>query len=281
MDIQKTEGIFDALGGVKLFQRRWMQPEGTKPKFTVLGIHGLGEHSGRYDHVGEYAVSRGGELFMFDLQGHGKSSGKWGHFDRFVEILGDTALFHQTIYEEEGKTVVFVLGHSLGGLIAARYAQENPEHIKGLILSGAALEIAQPIPGWQKSLGNFFSKYLPKFTMSNNIDPKLLSTDSSVGEKYKADPLVHRKVSARLYTELVSAMDEANSKASGMELPVLVMHGTEDALTAVHGSENFHANCGSSDKILKLYEGCYHEIFNEKTKEQVLKDTFDWIDAHL
>ena len=266
---------------MKLHLRRWTPDDVERPRFTVLGVHGLGEHSGRYQHVAAAAAARGGEFIMFDLPGHGKSEGKRGHIEQFLDYLADVALLHQILYEDEGKLTVFVLGHSLGGLIAARYAQENPDHIKGLIISGAALKIAQPIPGWQAALGRFLSKIAPGLTMSNNIDPGLLSTDPATCEAYKADPLVHRRVSARLFTELVKELDRAHVQAQTMRLPVLIMHGADDTLTDPDGSRNFCDECGSQDKTLKLYEGCYHEIFNERIKETVLTETFDWVEQHL
>jgi len=275
--MKHEDGQFQGGGGLSIYWQAWL-PE---PAHTVLLLaHGLGEHSGRYAHVAKYFSDRGYAVFALDHRGHGQSAGKLGHVDRFTDYLADLdVLRHRAADRFPGKKI-FLLGHSLGGLIAARFALAHPTELSGLITSSAAYKVVINANPVKLALGRFFSKYVPTLTMGNELDPNGVSRDPAVVKAYIEDPLVHDRVSARWFTEFVAAVAEAQAQAPSLKMPVLIMQSGADTLVAPEGAKEFFDRVGSPDKTLKLWPGFFHEMFNEPEQAQVLDFTSGWLDAH-
>ncbi len=276
-EIQERYSSFD---GTRIHYRRISPQRATS--FTVLLVHGLGEHAGRYNNFYRHFVPKGYEVFAPDLRGHGMSEGKRGHINSFDEYIKDIDFMREKmVAARPAKSGLsggdILIGHSMGGLISLRYALDRQEEFRAVVVTGPALEIAVPVPGWKKALGNAFSMILPRFTMPNELDPADLSRNPAVGEAYLADPLVNNLVSARWYTEFVGAMEHVHANAHNFKMPLLVMQGSEDKLVAPGGSKRFFDNCGSQDKTLKVYDGAYHELFNETNYPEVLADLEAWL----
>lgn len=272
-----VEGRFTSFDGTQLFFREW---HAEKAEAMILIIHGLGEHSGRYTKLAGDFNSAGVSVFSFDLRGHGKSDGKRGHIMSFNEYLYDVDNFKQMLLKRFSKPL-FILGHSMGGLIAMNFTIKNPSNISGLITSGALFRIRVKVPEWKKRLGIFLSNRIPSLSMSNGLNPDHLSHDSEVVRAYKKDPLVHTKVTARWFTEITSAMEETFRTAPRLNTPVLMLHGSDDMLTDPKGSADLYALLTISDKTLKFYEGFFHEIYNEIGREKPINDTVEWIKKRL
>ncbi len=245
-----------------------------KPRASIFIVHGLGEHLGRYQNVIDALPEY--NLFLFDLRGHGRSGGKRGHVMRFDEYLDDV----DTVRTEMKKLVrgkSFLLGHSMGGLIALRYALYRPEGLSGVVASGPLLGVNVEVPKIKDVIGRLVANIAPGLSMNNEIDTSRLSHDKAVVDAYNNDPLVHAKVSARWYVEMVKAMKDTNDHADRLILPCFILHGSADALTSPKASREFFEHAGSTDKTYKLYEGYYHEIYNELEKQKPLGDMAAWL----
>jgi alpha-beta hydrolase superfamily lysophospholipase len=175
----------------------------------------------------------------------------------------------------------FLIGHSMGGLIAARYLLDHQSQFTGAALSGAALQAAQQPSAFSMFMARLFSRFLPKMGLLQ-LDATQISRDPQVVQDYLEDPLVHNgKASARLVVELFQNMELVARDAGKITLPILVMHGSADSMTTSDGSEEFQRAVGSRDKALKIYPDLYHEIFNEPERLEVLGDLAHWLEARL
>ncbi|MGQ4834258.1 MAG: lysophospholipase [Candidatus Asgardarchaeia archaeon] len=250
------------------------------PKGVVIVVHGLAEHSGRYIHLFEALYEANYSVYAFDLRGHGKSEGIRGHIKSFDEYILDLEKFIELIREKENVDKVFILGHSLGGLIVLRFAIKKPDFLKGVISSAAALRTTVPVSRITLAIGKVFSKLLPTAKFSNNIDPSLLTHDKSVVNDYVKDPLVFRKVSARLAMEIFDVAERTLRDAYMLVVPCLLLAGTADKIVDPMAIKEFYENVKAEEKELKLYDGMYHEILNEIGKETVIKDIINWLDKH-
>ena len=275
---EKREGFFPGAGGLKIYWQGFISPAaGPSGPPLVLVAHGLGEHGGRYRNVIDRLLPLGHPVFLLDHRGHGRSGGKRGHINSFSEYLDDLRTFRRLALEETGRERVILLGHSLGGLIALCFALENPGLLAAVVASSPALRVNAPVPAVKAALGKVLSRLLPSLTMDNGLDPEHLSHDPRVVREYVDDPLVHKKVSARWFTEFTARMEWARAEAPRLRLPLLLLHAGDDRLTDPAGSEQFFQRAGSARKNLIRYPGLYHAIFNEVGKEQVFQDLEKWI----
>lgn len=276
----ELQGRFSTFDGIRIHFRHLIPKESTC--YTVMLVHGFGEHAGRYGNLYDWFLPKSYEFYAPDMRGHGLSEGKKGHVDKFSDYIDDLEVLRKKIDSERPskcdlKGGNILIGHSMGGLIALRYALDHPEGLSAVVVSGPLLKLAIPVPAWKESMGRFMSKILPKFSMPNELDPNLLSHDPQVAPKYENDPLVNHMVSSRWFTEATAAMDDVLKRAGNMKMPILVMHGSDDQLCNPEGSKAFFEKCGSEDKTLKIYPGFYHEIFNELGYKQVMGDVEAWL----
>ncbi|MCD6487591.1 MAG: lysophospholipase [Syntrophobacterales bacterium] len=271
------ESFFIGEGGLKLFYRRYQaNPE----KARMVIAHGLGEHSGRYGNVVERLLPEGVSIWVLDHRGHGRSDGTRGHvfsFYQYVAELSKLVGISSDGIAEDLK--VFLLGHSLGGLIALRFAADFSKTIDGVIVSSPSLGLTADIPATKAFAGRIMSTIWPLFSFANDLDVSKISHDEDVVSAYINDPLVHNRVTARWFTEFLSAMKAAGDSAPGMKIPVLMQLAGDDHLTNADTSANFFEAMGSDDKTLHIYKDFYHEIYNEKTeqKKQALDDLNEWL----
>lgn len=251
------------------------------PRAIVLLVHGLGEHSGRYRHVAAHLVERDVAVYAIDHSGHGRSQGVPGFVVRFEDYLDGVRSLFDRIRADHEHCPVFLVGHSMGGLISAVYLLDHQSDFTGCVLSGPALEVDSAPPGWVLSVNRLLARLVPKLGMLK-LDPAGVSRDEAVVAAYISDPLVYKgKVSARLVAELFSNMQQVMANAGRIRLPILLLHGEADVLTSPKGSKSLYEGVSSTDKTLKVYPGLYHEIFNEPEQAEVLGDMSDWISAHL
>ncbi len=279
-----TEGTLEfrhseARGSSRLYRQAWL-PEGDA-RAAVLLVHGLGEHSSRYGHVAASLTQRGFALHALDHYGHGKSDGHSGHVPRFSVFLDGVAALLDDVRKTSANLPLFMVGHSMGGLIAARFMMARQDEFRAAALSGPAFSSDEAPPAIVLWLNRLLSALVPTLPMIA-LDPTLVSRDRAVVEAYVNDPLVHHgKLTSRLIAEMTKAMDDTLARAAEVTLPLLIMHGDADKLTAPDGSGEFHGGAGSADKTLKLYPGLFHEIFNEPERDAVLADLGNWLEAHL
>ncbi|GAB5412518.1 MAG: monoacylglycerol lipase [Congregibacter sp.] len=261
-----------------VFYRHWPVEA---PKATVIIVHGLGEHSGRYQHVAEALGARGIACWAPDHLGHGRSPGHRCHIADFAHFYAPLDALRDAIEAEYPGLPCFLIGHSMGGLIAGNYIIDRQERFQGVAFSGAAFEVPEAPSGFAIFINKLIAALLPKLGVLQ-LDPSEVSRDAEVVRRYREDPLVHDgKVSAKLAVELFAAMDTLVARRASIRLPVLIMHGEGDVMTAPVGAQHFFESVSSEDKTLRLYPGLFHEIFNEPEQQQVLGELGDWLSAHM
>ena len=260
-------------GGV--YYRHWRVEEPIRA--VILLVHGLGEHSGRYQQFAEFFTGQGIAVIAPDHIGHGESPGARAHVGSFAQFIEPLDQLRQSIDQWYPEAPRFLVGHSMGGLISARYLLERQDWFDGAALSAAALEAASPPSGASLLLIRLLAAIWPGLGVMQ-LDPAGVSRDPEVVRDYIADPLVHNgKISAGLVNALFKTMGEVEAGRGAIKLPLLVMHGEADAMTTPAGSETFYGAVASVDKQLRIYPGLYHEIFNEPERLQVLTELRDWI----
>jgi alpha-beta hydrolase superfamily lysophospholipase len=272
--IRRYELSAHGAAGVVLFRRGWI-PESARA--SVLIVHGFGEHSGRYEHVGQWFAERGFEVHAYDHRGHGRSAERRCHVDRFDEYLDDLAVVLEQVRSDAPQNPLFLIGHSMGGLVVATFARERSPSVSGVVLSGAAL--ALPPGNSRIRIARLIRAVLPRLRLSAGLDLAGLSSDPRVLEAYLADPLVERQMTASLAVELLGAVERTGPGGADVTLPLLVLHGGDDSICASEGSERFAAAARTARFI--RYPGLRHEIFNEPAFRDVLADVASFLEARL
>ncbi len=276
--MRQNEGYFTGTGNIKLYWRCWL-PDG-QPKAVILAVHGLGEHISRYNNLVNNVVPMGYAVYGPDHYGHGKSEGTRVFVPRFQVYLDDLKTFYDTVKKDNPGLKVFLLGHSMGGLIATAYTVEHQQELAGLIVSAPALKAGESFTSSTVALAKVLSAIAPRLGVQA-LDSAYLSHDKAVVEAYDKDPLVYRgKITARLGSELFTAMSRLEQQLPTITLPVLIMQGSEDRFVNKEGSKLLYTKAGSPDKTLKIYDGFYHEIFNEPDRARVFADLDAWLVSH-
>lgn len=275
------EGQLRTQDGTRIFFRRVPSTQGERAKARVLVVHGFAEHSGRYVHVLRALAEKGFDAWALDLRGYGKSDGGRGCVKRFDEYLDDVGTLLATAAQDRERVPVFVLGHSMGGLVSTRFVEDRPSGVKGLCLSSPFFRVKMPVPFTKRLAASVLSSVLPNLALATNLDAKNLSRDPEVVKAYTADPLVFGTATTRWFTEAMKAQQRAIAEAPSLRLPVLIVHGAADGLADPEGSRAFFERLGAPDKTLKLWPELRHEVLNEPEKLEVISVFTDWIEKHL
>jgi acylglycerol lipase len=277
--MKHTEGTFKGSKGHNLYYQCWL-PD-TKPKAVLLVVPGLAEHSGRYTNLVNYFVPRAYAVYSLDTQGHGKSEGVRCYVNKFSDYVDDLKIFFDIVHSKQSDQKIFLTGHSMGSIIALAYVVQHQRDLAGLIISGTALKPGSSIPTVLKAVVRLISLLFPKMGVTV-LDATAISQDKAVVDAYIHDPLVYRgKLPARFGAEMVKTLNRLPSQIPQIVLPIIIMHGTADRLCNPEGSQMLYDLVGSSDKTLKLYQGFYHEVFNEPEHEKVMADVETWLSAHI
>lgn len=265
--------------GAKLHWQAWLPQEA--PRAIVLLAHGYAEHFGRYEYFAGKLNAAGIAVYALDHWGHGRSDGTYGFVPALSVFTDGVEMLLEEIRRRHGDTPRFLIGHSMGGLIAAKHLLTHQQHYAGAILSGPAIKAAEE----PSKLMIWISRLLSRFAPTAGVlpfDATGISRDPAVVADYIADPLVYNgKMSARLAAEMFDGMAYVRERASTISLPLLLLHGTEDKATAPEGSQFLADNVASPDCELKLYPDLYHEIFNEPERDSVIADVTGWIGKHI
>jgi acylglycerol lipase len=275
---ERGAGTLAGVGGLELF-RRWWRPD--RPTAVIVLVHGAGEHCGRYEHVAQRLVDDGYAVHALDHRGHGRSQGPRALIDRVDHAVTDLdALVSAAVQHESAAAIpVLMVGHSMGAMLALRYASDHQHRLDGLALSGALASIEAPAA--LRIVGRVISVVAPTLPLVA-LDPELVSRDPEVVQAYRTDPLVHHgKLPARTAAEMVDTVATFPARAQEITLPTLIMYGTEDRLCPPAGSEMLGERIGAADKRVIPYPGLYHEIFNEPERDAVLSDLSEWLAAHV
>ena len=242
-------------------------------------MHGLGEHSGRYEHVARFFVQRGYTVALPDLRGHGRSGGPRGHATGFDQLSGDLAAFVAAVQEHLTSGPRLLYGHSMGGSIALWHALRRRHEFDGLIASSPGLRPAVPPKGWKLALSRLLGRVLPRLAFSSDLDGSAISRDPAVVRAYETDPLVHATITSALARSLIECGERLVAKGGDFGTPLLLMHGEADRVTSCEATRIL-AERVTSPVTLKLWPGFYHELHNEPEREQVLEFVVSWIGSH-
>jgi acylglycerol lipase len=269
-----TSGFVDSADGTRLAYRAWPVP-GAAITFAV--VHGLGEHSGRYERFAQGMAKHGMASYAVDLRGHGLSAGRRGHVDSWSQWTDDTAVFIQHVGELASGEVV-PLGHSFGGaamlstVLAGKLASS-----KRFVVSSPALKLKVVVPSLELNVARLASVLAPTLTRDNKVNPGTISRIPEVVEAYRTDPLVHSKISMRMYTEWHGAAADILARAGEIRIPFLILAGSDDRLVDPQGSEELHRRSSISE--LHMLEGRYHEPFNDLGSDEVFDLIAQWLAA--
>lgn len=242
------------------------------PLASALLVHGLGEHSGRYEHVGNQLAAAGIETWSYDHRGSGGSGGRRGHVDRWtdyhIDLEGRLAEVREAA---QGRTVV-LYGHSMGGLIALGYLLTDRPKPDLVVLSAPGLD--STLATWKKVLAPTLSRIVPTLAVPNGIDGSTLSRDPSVAHKVGADPLAAKASTARFGGEALAEQARVRRDYAGLTLPTLVLHGLDDGLVPARASEIL----GSLPNVeRRTYPGLRHELHNEPEGPAIIDEIIAWI----
>lgn len=273
------EWEWKSFDGLTMYSKGW-EPE-KDPKAVVCLIHGLGEHIGRYEHVGAAFAAAGYALLGFDLRGHGKSGGPRGHAPSADAFFKDIKAFVQDAAKRYPSALRFLYGHSLGGLLTLSYAVTYPVDVKGLIVSSPGLRTAIHEQKAKLMLAKILGSLAPTITLASELDTAALSRDPQVVKDYVNDPLVHNKITTGFGKAGLVITDLAFKNASKLTVPLLLVYCTDDKIAFPRGSEEFSHLAPQGMVTLKRFEGLYHEPHNEPEKAEVLKTYIQWLDAQV
>ncbi len=272
------ERYYHSKDGSKIFYRSAI-PE--NPIASIVILHGYAEHSGRYLHVMEYFAGKDFAVFAPDERGHGRTAKTLGDIESFRLVLEDVDILVTQASEKFPTRPVFMLGHSMGGLLAVLYAEKYEDRLKGLVLSGAALVLPDNVSSFVKKMAGLLAKIAPRLQVQK-FDSSGISRDPEVVRKKDEDPLYYKgKTMARTGNEMLRGIESAIAGLSSISVPILVLHGGADPIISPEASKMIYENVSSEDKTIKLFEGLYHEIMNEPEKDEVLDFISDWIEKHI
>jgi len=272
------EGDFVGVRGLRIHHRSWL-PTG-QARGVVVIAHGFAEHSGRYARVAERLVADGIAVRAADHRGHGLSEGKRTSVVRFDDYVDDLTTVITQAKEEWPSLKLILLGHSMGGLVALRFAVRDASLIDGLVVSAPAA-CPGDVSRFQRAIGQALSRVAPDAPVLR-LPLNKISRDPAVVDAYNNDPLVFpTPIKARLGAELLATMARVEAGLPAMPVPLLVMQGTSDGLVDPGCGPHVYDRAGSPDKTLKMYDGLWHEIFNEPEREHVISDLATWVQAHL
>jgi len=277
--MKSFETTWNSSDHLEIFSRGW-EPENNAPKAVVCLVHGLGEHSGRYERLAQELIKADFSLVSFDLRGHGQSAGQRGHVDSSDEFLAEIDHLLKTAQDRYPGKPCFLYGHSLGGLLVLFYVLNRKPDISGVIVTGPALRTSLEKQKLKVGLTRTLSLIMPKLSLATGLEPEDISRDPQIVEKYITDKLVHDRASLQMAKTMLNMIDYVFTHAQQFKPPLLIMHGGADRIVYPVGSVEL-AEKVSCDCTLKTWENFFHEIHNDPGKEQVIEFMIHWIEDHL
>jgi alpha-beta hydrolase superfamily lysophospholipase len=251
-----------------------------EPRAAALFVHGFGEHAGRLGNAMRALASRGIATYAYDHRGHGRSPGARAVVERFDGLVRDSLVMRDAAHAANPGIPFFLIGDSMGGLLATRSAQTRPNDLDGVVLVSPALTVGVREGPIVRRVGSFIGEVAPGFPIAK-LDTSALSRSPEIGPAYLADPLTHHGgVPARTAAEMVKAGVAAFADAPAWTLPLLIIHGTGDRICDPEGSRRFASSVSRADVTLRMVDGAYHEPFNDPGGDLLLDEVAAWILAH-
>lgn len=278
-EVQLTEGRLETADGLTLKTRTWGPDRPSRGQIVL--VHGLKDHSARYDPLARELAEAGLVVHGFDLRGHGRSDGLRAHVARFDQYLSDLGLVIRAIRANRPTGPLFLFGHSMGGAIAIAYTLSGATRFDGLVLTGPAVEPPANVGALSRGLTRLLGTLAPRSRIFN-LNDEAFSRDPDTVAGLRADPLVfHGKATARLAAELLGQMGRSRTQLDRLDLPLLVLHGTADRLTSPEGSRLLFDQSRARDKRLSLLPGWFHDLLHEPGRQQVTNEISEWLAFRL
>lgn len=275
------EGYLTSSDGLQL---HYLSRKVEQPRYQIIGIHGLGEHAGRYAWFADQLANTGACCSFMELRGHGLSEGPRGHSPSYAQLISDIDLF---VEKQRLKNIpIFFFGHSLGGGLALNYAlklsleKSQLKKFAGFISLSPLLKLSFQPPAWKLFLAKLLVKTWPKFSLDRGVNSDLLTRDKTRADSYRADPLNHELVSASMTLGFLAAGQHALNQASELDIATLLLHGEKDQVTDITASRQFAQSAGDI-LTFKSFEDCYHELINEINREEVFSTIQNWIQQQI
>ena len=270
---------FTGHDGERLYYRRLIPPA---PRAGVLLVHGYSGHSGRYQHLMASLGEAGFATFCPDHRGHGLSGRLLGLIERMEDVVQDLVALRAQMEEALPEVPVFILGHSLGGLLAVLTLGAGAKPLRGAVLSAPAVVSPTAVPWVMKALARSLGKSFPTLGVRSYFDPAKAARSEAAQRSMLEDKLFYKgKVRARTAAEILDSIDRAEAVLSQLELPLLILHGGADQVVPVDASQAVYDRAPSTDKTLRIYEDAYHQMFNDPEWEQILGEIVAWMDARI
>ena len=272
----EREGRAPGAEGTELAWRLW---EASDPRAALLLVHGLGEHSGRYRHLAEVLTAQGVSVFTYDQRGHGRSEGERGDVSAFPRFLEDLLAMEDLMSREVPQSPRFLLGHSLGGLIALERLRTLGGGYAGAVLSAPWLAVAQP--AWLRRLGRTFGWLFPRVPIRAGRGPGYLTRDPEMAEAWRRDPLIHTRVTGGLFREAERVQGKLLEAGISPMIPLLFLVPTEDRVVDSAVTLDFARGIVGAEVRVQILEGGLHEPFNDLGREEVMKTVAAWLGGIL
>ncbi|MFN7853678.1 MAG: lysophospholipase [Dolichospermum sp.] len=279
--VSRQEGKFPGVGGLDLYYQSWHP--GGEVKGILAIVHGLGGHSGLYKTIVEHLLPKEYAIYGFDLRGHGRSSGQRGYINTWAEFRNDLQSLLNLIQQQQPGCPIFLLGHSMGGVIALDYTLhyvQNKSELSGVIAFAPSIgQVGVPLS--RVVLGKLLSQVWPRFSLNIGLDFSAVSRYQKILNSYTQDKLRHTLATARLSTEFFTTVDWIHTHAEKWQIPLLILHGGADRIALPAGSATFYQNVTYPDKLRIEYPGGYHDLHYDINYVEVITDLVNWMDKHL
>jgi alpha-beta hydrolase superfamily lysophospholipase len=277
--LSPAHGYLEGVDRLRLHYRAW---EADDPRAALIVVHGMFEHSRRYQELGAFMAEGGLSTYALDLRGHGASEGRRGHARRFALFLQDLDRFRR---EVQGLvphgTPVFLLGHSLGGLIVLRYLEEYDTPIRAAVLTAPWLGTAVPVPRWQVVLAGVLNRVLPAFPFPFRMDATTLSHDPARVADYQDDADIHGTITPRLFTEISTAIHQALQRGDRIHIPIRLLLAGDDRLVDTARSLAFARSLNPERVTVEVLDGLFHEVLQERERRQIMRGVRGFFLEHL
>jgi alpha-beta hydrolase superfamily lysophospholipase len=243
-------------------------------KAAIVISHGWSEHAGRYHQLANWFAGQGYAVYALDHQGHGKSEGKRGHVRRWTDYARDLEQLRATVKEEKQ----YLIGHSMGGMIGILHALEYPEQFSSIALSGPATDVSIPVPKFKQLLGSTMSSWLPRLSITNDIDPNIICSDPNVVSAYLEDPFTHGRVTTRWFSEYMKTIERVKQQAAQLRTPIAIWHGEGDKLVEPWVSEQFFDRLATPHRKRTLVYDALHELLLEPSWQESAQEMKNWLE---
>ncbi len=253
-----------------------------KAEAVICIVHGLGDHSGLFKNLIDYYLNKNYSVVTIDLRGHGKSEGIRGHIPSYEAIMDDLDILFNEAKKLFSNIPIFFYGHSFGGNLVINYALREKPLLDGIIATAPWLSLTYDPSKAKLFMLKLLNSVYPKSSLALGVvDSSALSHNKNLQESYNSDPLVHNKITARLYLNAFNAGRWAIENASSLTIPLLLLHGTADSITSPKASEAFAKNSPKKLCDLKLLEGLYHSLHNEINYKEIYECVNIWIEEKI